>query len=154
MPSINQPKIKQHAVSMGQGNHLEGASAVRLLAEALSDIQLQEAPATATGTATLTAAQIKTRLISATPAAAATYTLPTGTLFDAAFPAWAVNECFDFSIQNLATNAAFIITVAAGTGFTVVGQMRIDANAGTAQAVGRFRARKTAANTFILYRIA
>ena len=153
MPEINQPKIKQHAVSMGQGSHLEGAAAVRLLADGLSTLQNQGAPATATDTATLTAAQLKTKIISGTPTAAATYTLPTGALMDAAFTAWAVDESFDFSIQNLATNATFIITVAAGSGFTIVGQTRIDANAGTANAVGRFRVRKTAAETFVAYRI-
>ena len=114
----------------------------------------QGAPAAVTDTATLTAANLKTGIISGTPTAAATYTLPTGTLFEAEFSSFATDQAFDFTIQNLATNATFIITVAAGASFTIVGSARIDANAGTAQAQARFRARRTAANTFVAYRIA
>lgn len=134
------------SVEEGAGTYvwrLEGSPAVPQLA-----------PATATDTATLTAAQLLTGIIVSTPTAAATYTLPTGTLFEAAFGTMATNTAFDFSIINVATNATFIITVAVGTGWTLSGSMRVDANAGTAQGQGRFRARRTAANTFTLYRIA
>ena len=86
--------------------------------------------------------------------AAATYTLPTATACEAEFSSFATDDAFDFSIVNVATGATFIITVAAGAGWTLSGSARVDANAGTAQAQGRFRARRTAANTFTLYRIA
>lgn len=114
----------------------------------------QGAPATATNTATLTAANLKTGIIVGTPTAAASYTLPTGTLFEAEFSSFATDMGFDFSIINVATNATFIITVVAGAGWTLSGSARVDANTGTAQGQGRFRARRTAANTFTLYRIA
>jgi len=114
----------------------------------------QGVAATAADTATLTVAQLLSGLIVGTPTAAATYTLPTGTAFEAEFASIANDQSWDFSIINVATGATFIITVAAGTGWTLSGSARVDANAGTAQAQGRFRARRTAANTFTLYRIA
>lgn len=121
------------------------------------DKAYQAAPDTATATATLTVAQVLNGLIAATPAAAVTYTLPTGALLDAG-ATLAIGDSFDWSIINLATNATFIISVAAGTGHTVVGVMDVASNNATTGALygasGRFKTRKTAADTFITYRIA
>jgi beta-glucanase (GH16 family) len=115
----------------------------------------QPAPTSLTDTATLTVAQIKTGIIVGTPTAAANYTLPSGTDFEAGFSSFTNDQAYDFSINNIATNATFIITVVQGSaGMTVVGTMRIDANTGTGNGVGRFRIRRTAANTFVCYRIA
>lgn len=115
------------------------------------------APATATGTATLTTNQVLTGFIVATPAGAATYTLPTGTQLDAAVtaPALEVGEFVEFIIQNTTAN---LITVAVGAGITSqagANGLFVAATAATGtQTAVRFRLRKTAANTFDLFRSA
>ncbi|UOF77220.1 tail fiber protein [Caudoviricetes sp.] len=116
----------------------------------------QPAPATATNTATLTVSDVLAGLVVGTPTAAATYTLPTGTLLDAA-ATFEVGDSFDWTIVNAATTAAYIITLAAGTDHTIVGSVDVAANHATTGGLygsaGRFRTRKTAANTFITYRL-
>lgn len=119
----------------------------------------QPAPAAAADTATLTAAQLLTGLIVGTPTAAANYTLPLGTALEAAlkaiYPDIANDDSFDFSIVNVATNAAFDITVVTNTGWTLVGGLLVESNEATSKQVsGLFRVRRTAASTFSLYRIA
>ena len=86
---------------------------------------------------------------------AAIYTLPLGTAMSAAFPGISINDAIDFSIHNLATTAAFDITVAANTAFTVSGNMTVESNE-TGSATnnsGQFRARCTAVDTWHLYRL-
>lgn len=102
-------------------------------------------PAPVNATATLTIAQLIGGTITTTTAAAVTMTLPTGTLSDAAFTSLGQLMSFHWTVINTGPNAA---TIAAGTGHTVVGNMTVAA--GTS---GTFRTRKTAANTFITYRI-
>jgi len=120
----------------------------------------QPAPAAATDTATLTAAQLITGLIVGTPTAAASYTLPLATALEAAlkviFPDIANDDSFDFSIVNVATNAAFDITVVTNTGWTLVGGLVVESNEATATRgpSGLFRVRRTAANAYTLYRLA
>lgn len=95
--------------------------------------------------ATLTIAELLTRIIQYT-GAAANLTLPTGTLIDAGVvPAMAVDQSFDFTIVN--TSAA-IATVVAGVGITLVGSGAVAAATSI-----NFRARKTAANTYTVYRV-
>jgi len=115
----------------------------------------QFAAATAIDTTTLTVNQIRTRIIAGTPTAAAIYTLPTGTDMSAAFPGVSINDAVDFSIHNLATTNTYDISVAAGTDFTVSGNMTVESNeSGSAtNNSGQFRARCTAANTWHLYRL-
>lgn len=105
----------------------------------------QAAPAAVNSTATLTAAQLLGGLITSTTAAAVVGTLPTGTLLDAAADL-ATDEAFDWSVINTGATNAF--TVAAGAGHTVVGNMVV-----ALSTTGRFRSRKTAANTFVTYRL-
>ena len=83
-----------------------------------------------------------------TPTAGINYTLPTGTNMDAAFQELQTEQAFEWSVINLAA-ATHAITVVQNTGHTVVGNMVVDANSS-----GRFLTRKTAANTFVTYRIA
>lgn len=113
----------------------------------------QPAPATvAAGDATLTAAQLATGIILGSPgASAAAYTLPTAALMDAAFSSMPNNAAFDFSVVNVDGNTSGVITMTAGTGWTLVGLATVVATAGTAQT---FRARKTGAGAWTLYRIA
>ena len=113
----------------------------------------QPAPATiaAGATATITAAQIVTGIILASPGGTASaYTLPTGTLMDATFVNANVDSGIDFSVTNIDGSGSGVITMTAGTGWTLVGLATIAATAGTS---AHFRARRTAAATWTLYRI-
>lgn len=119
----------------------------------------QAAPNAQTTVVTLTAANLLTGIITGTHAAGAdqAYTLPTGTLLDAAVQ-MAADEAFEWSLINLSAAAADTVTVTAGVDHTVVGVMVVQsAHATTGGLYGnaaRFRTRKTAANVFVTYRIA
>jgi hypothetical protein len=109
----------------------------------------QPAPTALTATATLTVAQIITQIITGTSATPATFTLPTGTLMDGGVnAAMAANMGIDWSVINLGS-ATGAITMAGGTGHTYVGNAVI-----AIVTSARFRTRKTAAATYITYRIA
>lgn len=120
---------------------------------------VQVTPNAETTAATLTATEILTGLVTVTHTAGATqaYTLPTGTLLDAA-STFAVDEYFDWTVINLSAAAADTATITAGTDHTVVGTMICQsAHSSTGLIHGnalRLRTRKTAANTFVSYRIA
>ena len=108
-------------------------------------------PQTATATATLTAAQITGAILVANPStSAATYTLPTGALIDAAVPSATVGSTFELSIVNIGTTSGTVtLSVTGATGVTDGG------NALTAIAVtasSRFLFRKTGDATWVAYR--
>lgn len=114
----------------------------------------QAAPVAKTDTVTLTAAEVLGAFpsgigfITGDPTAAANYTLPTVANVEAALPAdFAVNDAFDCAILNL--DAALAITVLTNTGWTLVGNMVVAAATSVL-----FRARKTGAGAFTLYRFA
>jgi hypothetical protein len=111
------------------------------------------APATATATATLTAAQVLSNILLGSPGtSAASYTLPTVADLEAALPsATKAGVSFDLSVVNVDGSSSGVITLVAGTGWTLVGLMTVVATAGTAQL---FRARKTGDGTWSLYRVA
>jgi len=119
----------------------------------------QGTPVAMTTAATITPAALLGGIITGTHAAGATqaYTLPTGTDMDAALTSYfTVNQSFDFTIINLSAVAANTITVTANVGFTIVGQAIVDAAQDYTSwylGSGTFRVRKTAANTFVAYRI-
>jgi hypothetical protein len=106
----------------------------------------QPAPAAIDATATLTAANIRGGIITSdTTAAAVDLTLPTGTDMDTAFSGAYVNQAVMWSVINTGTNAAELL---AGTDHTIVGGAVVAA--GTS---GRFATRRTAANTWVVYRL-
>ena len=109
----------------------------------------QPAPTAKTADATLTIAELLTRIVTATSAAAVALTLPTGTLTDAGFFGGLakVGDSFEWSVINLGSSSG-AVTMTAGTGHTYVGAAVV---AISTSAV--FRSRKTAANTFVTYRI-
>lgn len=110
------------------------------------------APATATGDATLTVAQLTSGILLGSPGtSAAAYTLPSGAVLDAALGNAKVGSSFDLAVINVNGSSSGIITMTTATGWTLVGLMTIIATAGTTQA---FRARKTGDATWALYRIA
>jgi len=105
----------------------------------------QPAPTVIAAAATLTIAQLLTGIIQYT-GAVATLTMPTGTDIDAGVLAGlAVDRAFAFSVINTGSGAA---TLATAAGVTAVGSLVV-ANGTSA----RFSVRKTAANTFVLYRL-
>jgi len=110
--------------------------------------QLQGAPANIADGASMiaTAAEVLTGIITATPTTTRSIQLPTGANLDLATE-WAIGQGFDFSVITL---AAFALTITVNTGVTIVGSA---ATAATSGASARFRVRKTAADTFIVYRI-
>ena len=110
--------------------------------------QEQGAPANIADGASMiaTAANILTGIVTATPTEARNIQLPTGANLDLATE-WAIGEAFDFSVITL---AAFALTITVNTGVTIVGA---PATAATSGSTARFRLRKTAADTFIAYRI-
>ena len=110
--------------------------------------QPQGAPANIAdgGSMVATAANVLTGIITATPTSARDIQLPTGANLDLATE-WAIGDSFDFSVITL---AAFALTITVNTGVTIVGSA---ATAATSGASARFRVRKTAADTFVVYRI-
>lgn len=108
------------------------------------------APVTATDTATLTAAQVLNGIILATPTAAANYTLPTVAALEADLSSANIGSTIDFVIINLASSN-YDITVVTNTGWTVTGGGVVVVQEASS---ARFRARKTGATSWQLYRIA
>ena len=120
----------------------------------LSEVTLgvQAAPATATTGATLTVAQVTNGIILGSPGTTASaYTLPTVADLEAVVSSAKNNSSFDFSVCNVNGSSTGVITMTAGTGWTVVGLATVAATAGT---TGAFRARKTGDGTWSLYRLA
>jgi len=109
-------------------------------------IKKQPAPAAVNTTATLTTSAVLGYIVTSNPASGITLTLPTGTLLDAAIPSIAADQSVEWCIIN--TNASNTVTVAAGTGHTVIGNMVVALSTSA-----QFRSRKTAANTFVTYRV-
>jgi hypothetical protein len=93
-----------------------------------------------------TAAEVLTGIITATPTVGRSIQMPTGANLDLATE-WAIGDSFDFSVITL---AAFALTLTVNTNVTIVGSA---ATAGTSGAAANFRLRKTAADTFVLYRM-
>ncbi len=112
----------------------------------------QAAPASLTSTATLTIAQLVTGIVLGNPgSSAATYTLPTVALTEALLVNAKVDSSFDFSVINVDGSGSGVITLAVGTGWTIVGLATTAATAGTTQ---RYRARKTGVGAWTLYTLA
>lgn len=104
------------------------------------------APATKAAAATLTGAEVMGQYIQYT-GAAANLTMPTATNLQAAMPtevATLNDMSFDFTIINTGSGTA---TLVVNTGITAIGALTTAINTSTT-----FRIRKTATNTFIIYR--
>lgn len=110
----------------------------------ITELPTQGDPGTLNATGALTAALLSTRIVTSTTAAAVTATLPTGAVMDLA-SSFVIGDSFDWSAIATGANA---FTVTAAAGHTVVG-----AGAVATGTSGRFRTRKTAADTFVTYRI-
>ena len=105
----------------------------------------QPAQSVESAAATLTIAELLTGIIQYT-GALATLTMPTGTDIEGGVPAtFPTNMSFDFSVINTGSG---VVTLGTATGLTLVGGMTVAVGAS-----GLFRVRKTAANTYTVYRI-
>jgi hypothetical protein len=98
-------------------------------------------------TATLTNANLQTQLIVITGASGSTYTvtMPLGTTLDTLISWASVDIAFDFSIINTSGGALILGT---NTGVSITGNATT--NSGT---TGRYRIRRTAGSTYIVYRL-
>lgn len=95
-----------------------------------------------------TAAALLSGIVTATPTTGRSIALPTGASMDLASE-FLVGDSIDWSLITL---AAFALTITnAASGHTLVGS---GATAATSGSAARFRTRKTAADTFITYRLA
>lgn len=116
----------------------------------------QAAPAAKTVTAAISAAELVAGLITTTGATApSVHQLPTGTLIDAEIPGIATGDSFDFYVINTGVGAADDATITVNTDVTIVGNPTVGAltDATIISGSGHFRARRSAANTYIVYRL-
>jgi hypothetical protein len=104
----------------------------------------QPAPTSKSAAATLTIAELKTAIVQYT-GSADTLTLPTGTLMEGGFSGIYTNMTFEWSVINTGSGTC---TIGAGTDHTIVGHATVAAGDS-----GRFASRRTAANTFVSYRL-
>jgi hypothetical protein len=120
-------------------------------------LKSQAVPTAETVTSVLTAAEILTGIITTTGVTGPSeHQLPTGTALAAALATIAVGDAFDFVVINTGTGAADDATLTVNTGVTIVGNPTVGAltDATIISGSGTFRARYSAANTFVVYRIA
>lgn len=109
------------------------------------DSQYQGDPTALNATGAVTAAMILGGIVTSTTAAAVAGTIPTGAVMDAAAE-FAIGDSVDWAV--IATGANAFTVTAAASGHTVVG-----AGAVATATSGLFRTCKTAAETFVTYRI-
>jgi hypothetical protein len=129
------------ALSNGTGGYQIGAGATD---EAIMFVQ--GAPTALTAAATATASQLENGLFTF-DGTAGNLTLPTVALMEAGMPsAQKVNAAFDFFVINL--DASDAITLAVGTGWSIVGVAAV-----SALTSAQFRARKTGDGTWTAYRL-
>ena len=131
------------ALSNGTGGYQVGAGA--------SDepiLFVQGAPLAVAAAATVTPAQLANGLF-VFNGAAGNLTLPTVANLEAFLPsANRVNQAFDFYVINIDASGSDTVTLATGTGWTIVGAAAVTVNTSA-----HFRARKTGEGTWTAYRI-
>jgi hypothetical protein len=113
------------------------------VAKVLKGQVYQGDPVALNATGAVTAAAILGGIVTSTTAAAVAGTVPTGAVMDAS-SSFDVGDSVDWSVITTGANA-FTVTAAA-SGHTLVGNMVVAAGK-----AGRFRTRKTAADTFVTY---
>jgi hypothetical protein len=112
-------------------------------------LSVQGAPTAVAAAATMTAAELSNGLF-VFNGAAGNLTLPTVALVEADITAASkVNASFDFIIINIDASGSDSVTLAVGTGWTLVGVAAVAVNTSA-----QFRARKTGDGTWTAYRIA
>ena len=141
------------------GNLISGTKGIYLRNASYPDvIKYQGTQATSNdGTAVISGANILTGIIQCTPTADRSKAIDTAENIISALNLNTNGDAFDFSVINLATDGAQNITITAGTGVTLVGNMRIHAQDAADDAVsigtGRFRIGRTSSTAVTLFRI-
>lgn len=138
------------------GGAKTGTGVAGMIIERSVRLVSQGAPTAKTTSATLTAAEVLAGIITVNQGAGATssLTLPLATDLDTAMPDAAAGDAYDFSLINISTVAAEDADILTNTGWTLVGSMAVQSNAAiTDKSAGRFRARKTGAGAWTLYRL-
>lgn len=108
----------------------------------------QGAPTALTAAATATPAQLVNGLFTF-DGTAGNLTLPTVAALEAYVPSAArANMAFDFYVINIDASGSDAVTLAVGTGWTIVGAAAV-----AAASSAHFRARKTGTGTWTAYRI-
>lgn len=107
-------------------------------------VVIQPTPASISTTATLTNANLQAQIINTT-GTTYTVTMPLGTTMETLVSWPGVDLGYDFNVINTASGT---ITMAVNTGVTALGALTI-----TTGTTANFRVRRTAANTFVLYRM-
>ena len=125
-------------------NEVYYETGVAPVVQSARNAHLQGTPGVLNATGAVTAAMILSGIVTSTTGAAVAGTVPTGTVMDAASE-FAVGDSFDWTVIATGANT---FTVTAATDHTLVGTMAV-----TTATSGRFRTRKTAANTFVTYRL-
>lgn len=142
---------------MLQGGAKHGTGIDGIILARSFGLKPQGAPAAKTVSATLTAAEVVAGIITVNQAGGATSAqqLPLATDLDTAIPSSAAGDSFDFSVINTSTVDAEDASITTNTGWTLVGNMDVPAYsaAGSLNSSGLFRARKTGAGAWTLYRI-
>jgi hypothetical protein len=125
-----------------------GAGGYQLGDGNLTEVNLSTSPVPTayTAAATVTTLDLSGGLIVYTSASAADLTLPTVTVTNADISSAKINSAFDIALVATSTG---VPTIVVGTGWTLVGS-----GAGVASKSVLFRAVKTGAETYNLYRIA
>ncbi len=125
-----------------------GANAVKAGSTTAVPVSASPAPVAYAVTATVTAADALTGMITSSTAAAVTATMPTATLLLAALTRPAIGDTFTIVFIN--TGGSNAITVAAGSGGSLVGLATV-----ASATSGTYRVRVTAITTptYIMYRI-
>jgi hypothetical protein len=154
--SVGNTNVTNAAIALGGGvnNHITFTTVTseRLRIDSSGNVQTltgaqvvwAPAPASISTTATLTNANIQGQIINTT-GTSYTVTMPLGTTLET-LVSWATTDLgYNFTVINTASGT---ITMAVNTGVTSLGGLTI-ATGISAQ----FRIRRTAANTFILYRL-
>ena len=121
-------------------------------------IKYQGAPGTSDdGTTAVSAANILTGIVQCTPTADRSKATDTASNLISGLSLTADNDSIDWILINLATDGAQNVTLTAGSGVTLIGNMVVHAQDAADDAVsigtGNFRVRRTGGSTVTMYRI-
>lgn len=136
---------KTVVIEAGASEVLYEVGAAPRVLDFLNRDSYQGDPVAVNTTGAVSAAAILGGIVTSTTAAAVAGTIPTGTVMDAASE-MAIGDSVQWTVIN--TGGANAFTVTAATGHTIVGAAAVAASTS-----GLFLTRKTAANTYVTYRI-
>lgn len=135
-----------------QGGALNGTGINGSTRELGLTLHAQGSAGVLNSTGTLTAAQMLAGIITSTAGAAVAATLPLATAIDTAIPDAAAGDSFDFSVINTSGTPGNTFTIGTASGWTLVGSMVVTPVT-TVGASGRFRAAKTGAGAWTMFRL-